>query len=218
MPTFVVEVDERFDSVYLQKLLLFLKHLGDDEKLLKPVVVLSSSRAAFGLDISYNDLRASFIAIDDLTVDECRMFYRTLLKNVKGTEDEKTKAIDLAISAIGNRLVYMHSVAAESSNCTCIEEFKSVVEMYEKEMLCNHRIALRAFKLAFPNIDRKVLLKVEEQELVLDNLCEIIKTTDNYLVQAIEQVKPHVLYVDPCTKRVSLGSHFMKKLICPQKN
>ena len=63
-----------------------------------PVIVLSSSRAAFGMNISAPELRAKYVEVNDL------------LEAVEGAYDVKKKAIDIAMSAIGNRLVHLHTI------------------------------------------------------------------------------------------------------------
>ena len=50
-PLFFIEVDVRYTSKQLVNLLLLLKRFGDDRKLVKSVVVVSSSRAALTLEI-----------------------------------------------------------------------------------------------------------------------------------------------------------------------
>ena len=59
-PIFIVEVDKKFPSESLEELLLLMKQLGDDSKLVKPIVVLSSSRSALGLNIGIRKLAGSF--------------------------------------------------------------------------------------------------------------------------------------------------------------
>ena len=56
MPVFVVEVDKKFCSASLENLLLLLKNLGHDNKLVQSVVILSSSHVAFGMKYSLLNL------------------------------------------------------------------------------------------------------------------------------------------------------------------
>ena len=80
-PTFIVEVDKifRFRSKNLEELLMLLKRLRDDLQLIVPVVVLSSSRSALSLELSPASLRVAFFSITDLTENECRQFFQSVI-------------------------------------------------------------------------------------------------------------------------------------------
>ena len=64
VPIIHVEVDVRGDAKQLQNLLILLKVWGEDLKLVRAVVTLSSSRAALGLSIAMDELRADIFEIE----------------------------------------------------------------------------------------------------------------------------------------------------------
>ena len=112
LPTLVIEVDKRFYGPHLENLLLTCKRLGDDLKLVAPVVVLSSSRAAFGMHINPGDLRAKFLEVDDLSEVEARSLLFKALEKVEGSHDMKKNAVDLR-SYIRN----WHQTGAFAQHC-----------------------------------------------------------------------------------------------------
>ena len=56
LPIFVIEADDRCTPDQLQSLLLLMKQYGADKKLIRPIVVLSSSTSVFGLTIWHKEL------------------------------------------------------------------------------------------------------------------------------------------------------------------
>ena len=73
-------------------------------------MVLSSSRSAFSMNINAIELRAKFVEVSDLSDEESRYFWFNALKVMEGSDDMKKKAVDMAMSAIGNRLIHLHAV------------------------------------------------------------------------------------------------------------
>ena len=73
MPVFVVEVDKVLQCKP-RKPFITSEKLRHDNKLVQSVVILSSSRAAFGMKVLATELRATYITIDDLTHDESQVF------------------------------------------------------------------------------------------------------------------------------------------------
>ena len=71
LPIIVVETDNRCTPDQLRSLLILMKQYGADEKLIRPIVVLTSSTSAFGLSISPMELRSRYFHVDDLTDEQC---------------------------------------------------------------------------------------------------------------------------------------------------
>ena len=148
-PIFLVEVDKKFASESLEELLLLMKHLGDDSRLVEPIVVLSSSRSALGLNITPTKLRAKFVTVTDFTPEQSRQFFQQLLTRMAITENERKQGIDFAIEKIGTRLVDLHTVATtlSSKKCNSLKEFQSVImDIYEEEIL-HVELAFDLFKV-----------------------------------------------------------------------
>ena len=80
-PILVVEADQRCSASHLEHLLLLLKRWGADNKLLRPLVVLSSSRAALGLTLTTEArFRAQYFVLQDLTEAEGEQLLAGLCK------------------------------------------------------------------------------------------------------------------------------------------
>lgn len=75
-PFLVVEADRRCNADQLEKLLFLLKWWAADQKLVRPLIILSASRSALGMDnhfindLCYSHLCASCFNVPDLTEEE----------------------------------------------------------------------------------------------------------------------------------------------------
>ena len=74
----VVEVNERCSSEQLQSLLLVLKNWGADLRLVRPLVILSAAKAAFGLHIGLLQLRTVPFLVEDLTEAEAELLVKDI--------------------------------------------------------------------------------------------------------------------------------------------
>ena len=115
-PVLVVEVKERFTSPKaLEELALTLKDWGHDEALVHPIVVLSTSRAAMGLDIGMDELRAEFARVSDLDREEAKQYIKQLCTQLKleGADDNEavSKCAEKVVQLLGTRLLHLDSFA-----------------------------------------------------------------------------------------------------------
>ena len=108
LPIFVIEADNRCDQ-----LRSLLQQYGADEKLIRPIVVLSSSTSAFGLSISRKELRSRYFHVDDLTDEQCLEYLESRLSRmIKGDEQEISNFVKEVVPhlGIGNRLIHLDGV------------------------------------------------------------------------------------------------------------
>lgn len=213
LPTLIVEVDKRFDGAHLEELLLICKHLGDDLKLVMPVVVLSSSRAAFGMQLCANVLRAKYVEVDDLSEDEARTFLFKALKTINATDDRKRDAVEFAVSAIGTRLVHLCEVAMVTSQYKSLNNFILEVKEYRQQSQKTYNIAFNKLVRTFPTLKNKKVLHILADGCELQDLCEMMKVTEDQLIEYNGLIEPQLLYVSPRLYRVCVGSHFVKEII-----
>ena len=102
-PVLVVEVNKRFISpTALEEIVLPLKDWGHDKALVRPIVVLSTSRAAMGLEIGMDELRAEFATVGDLTDEEAKCYIKKLCQEL---ELEEAKD-DVAVSKYAGEVVH----------------------------------------------------------------------------------------------------------------
>ena len=217
LPTLIIEVNTRYDSAKLEDLLLTCKHLGDDSGLVVPVVVLSSSRAAFGMHLSDDELRAEYVEVDDLSEDEARTFLFKALKTVNATDDKKKDAVDLAVAAIGTRLVHLCRVAKATRQHKSLNNFILEVKKCQQQYQTKYDIAFDKFVKTFPSFkNKKVLSCMLGNGCGLRDLCRMMKTTEDELIKQNGLIEPHLLYVSPRLYNVCVGSHFVKDIIKKQ--
>ena len=170
--------------------MLICKRLGDDLKLVAPVVVLSSSTAVFGMHISPGDLRAKFVEVDDLSeVEACSLLFKALEK-VEGSHDMKKIAVDLAISETGTRLVHLHCVVSETQSRS-LDEFILMAKLCQQQYEDLYHMAFIQFVELCPKLKTKRYYTRSQVESV--NCVNFLR----YYVQIIEhngQIEPHLLY------------------------
>ena len=209
-PVIIIEVDKRFGGEQLENLLLLCKYLGDDKQWIIPIIVLSSTRAAFSMDIGATDLRAEFLEVDDLSEEETRRFLSSVLENVEGADDKKKEVICEAISKIGHRLVHLQSIA--KSQLKSLDNASSLIQKQEDKYI---RLYYRAFCVLsekYPSLrNPDILNKIINGQLTLGELADKLRTKEIDLVRQNGSIEPHVLYMSPGTEKVSIGSHFLKK-------
>ena len=100
-----MEADTRCGSKQLEQLLLLLKWWAGDLNAVRPVVLLSASRAAFGLKLRLSELRALPFVVPDLTEAEGEKLLWTLFsKLVTCTEEEFSQLCkQLLLPKLGTR-------------------------------------------------------------------------------------------------------------------
>ena len=210
-PIFLVEVDKRFASESLEELLLLMKHLGDDSKLVEPIVVLSSSRSALGLHITPIALRSDFIEMTDLTLEQSRQFFDLLLTKMAITENERKQGVDFAVENIGTRLVHLHAVARLSKKCTSLEDFQSVVTaIYVTQKVCVE-LAFDRFKNRFPRVGNIDILRKLTDGMTLKELCEDLNIPTLEFIRVNSQIEPHIFYISPMSSTVVPESYFVRR-------
>ena len=209
-----------------------LKSWGDDDRLIQSVVVLSSSKAALGIQIPLNILRAEAHSIGDLTDSESKTFINQLFKDCDPTIecDEKfNKAVDKAHSLIGNRLLHLHEVRKSLKK---VNNLKEAMEQIVKVEARNRRSysfgTIRFINTMVKNHyskqeydERKVFAifqKLQRGERVESGeLSEAFAIEEAVLIESLSTIEPHPFYIHPTTKVVTLGSHFMHSVLGTEK-
>ena len=114
LPIIVVKVDNRCTPDQLRSLLILMKQYGADKKLIRPIIVLSSSTSAFGLTLSEEELRSQYFHVDDLTDEQCLEYVESRLsKVIKGDKQEISKFVKEVVphlGLIGNRFIQINRV------------------------------------------------------------------------------------------------------------
>jgi hypothetical protein len=228
-PVLVVKVNERFTSPKaLEELALTLKDWGHDEALVRPIVVLSTSRAAMGLDIDMEELRAEFASVGDLDHKEAKRYIEQLCRELKleGANDNAvvSKCAEQVVQILGTRLLHLHSFADQvrlSKNTSDQQQVsvRALVQLaseHETSKLKLNRRALKLFHKRFPNANKNDLYETFKEPGVavdVDEFSEMVGEDVSTVLDVLSGIQPHPFYVDPKAQTVVVGSVIVQKVI-----
>ena len=224
-PVLVVEVNERFTSNALEKLLGVLKEWGYDNGLVNPVVVLSTSRAALGIKLGIEELRARYVSIGDLDEDDAKSYVKDLCKvlSLEGTNNMEavSECAEKVVDTIGCRLLHLEGLAdsvrlkKSVSEKVTLDDLKELAGKYEHIQLNNSRGALQELHESFPKdkLNEYFFNKPIGTAVDMDDFCKSIGMQQRIVLDKLSGIKPHPFYVDPNTRTVSVGSVFFQKAI-----
>ena len=228
-PVLVVEVNERFTSPKaLEELALTLKDWGHDEALVRPIVVLSTSRAAMGLGIGMEELRAEFASVGDLDREEAKRYIEQLCTELKlegaNDNDAVSKYSEQVVQILGSRLLHLDSFADQvrffkntsDQQQVSLKTLVKLASEHETIKLKDSRRALKLFHKRFPNANKKDLYGIFKKPgaaVDVDEFSEMVGEDVSTVLNRISDIQPHPFYVDPKTQTVGVGSVFVQKVI-----
>ena len=224
-PVLVVEVNERFTSPdALQNLILTLKKWGHDKGFVYPVVVLSTSRAALGLKLSMDALRAQYVSVGDLHKDEAECYIKELCNKLKlvGADDEKavSECAQNIVEIIGCRLLHLDGVAdnvrflKSTNEKVALEDLKVVAAKYEQIQMEESREALQELYETFPTEEiHRQFFEKPGAAVNMDDFCKSVGKERKIVLETLSKIQPHPFYMDPDTRTVIVGSIFFQKVI-----
>jgi hypothetical protein len=222
-PVLVVKVNERFtSSKALEELALTLKDWGHEEALVRPIVVLSTSRAAMGLEIGMEELRAEFASVGDLNREDAEEYIEQLCRVLKlekaNDKAAVSKCAKQVVKLLGTRLLHLDSFADQVrfSKKVSLEALVQSATERKTSMLKDSRRALKRFHKRFPNANKKDLYGIFKEPgaaVDVDEFSEMIGEDLPTVVKALSDIQPHPFYVDPKTQTVRVGSVFVQKVI-----
>ena len=147
LPIFVIKADELCTPDQLQSLLILMKQYGADEKLIRPIVVLTSSTSAFGLSISPMELRSRYFHVDDLTDEQCLEYVESRLSSmIEGDKQEISKFVKDVVPhlGIGNRFIQIQNVMDGMPELK-LDEIKEHIESWVEEEVLIYTDSVRSF-------------------------------------------------------------------------
>ena len=145
-----MEADTRCGAKQLEQLLLLLKWWAGDLNAVRPVVMLSASRAAFGLKLRLSELRARPFVVPDLTEAEGEKLLCTLFsKLVTCTEEEFSQLCkQLLLPKLGTRplnLTDFARVYKEEGTLHTLQEVTDFAAAFLDQERLSYTFALQAF-------------------------------------------------------------------------
>ena len=228
-PVLVVKVNERFTKPKaLEELAFTLKDWGHDEALVRPIVVLSTSRAAMGLDIAMDEVRAEFASVGDLDPEEAKWYIEKLCTELKleGANDNEdvSKYSEQVVQILGSRLLHLDSFADQvrffkntsDQQQVSLKTLVKLASEHETIKLKDSRRALKLFHKRFPNANKKDLYGIFKKPgaaVDVDEFSEMVGEDVSTVLNRLSDIQPHPFYVDPKTQTVGVGSVFVQKVI-----
>ena len=220
LPIFVIEANELCKPGQLRSLLILMKQYGADEKLIRPIVVLTSSTSAFGLSISPMELQSRYFHVDDLTDEQCLEYVESRLSSmIEGDEQEISKFVKDVVPhlGIGNRFIQIQNVMDGMSELK-LDEIKEHIESWvEEEVLtytdrvgsffgevkgtCHKEAVKRAFKLL-----------LEKGSMPLHTFHEACGVEEKRFIEIISNLHPHPFYVNPLHRTIHFHAIFQHKI------
>ena len=224
-PVLVVEVNERFTPKALEELALTLKDWGHDKALVRPIVVLSTSRAAMGLDIAMDEVRAEFASVGDLDREEAKRYIEKLCRELKleGADDNEaiSKCAEQVVQLLGSRLLHLDSFADQvrlfkNQQQVSLKALVQFASERETRMLKGSRRALTLFNECFPNANKNDIYGIFKEPgaaVDVDEFSKMVGENVPKVLHVLSDIQPHPFYVDPKTQTVTVGSVFFQKVI-----
>ena len=206
LPIFVIEADNNFSPRQLKSLLILMKQYGADEKLIRPIVVLSSSTSTFGRNISQKE---RYFHVDDLTDEQCLEYLESRLSSmIEGDEQEISNFVKKVVPhlGIGNRLMHLDSVLVGMSGLKQhkLDKVQEHIESYVEEEVRTYTDSVRSFfrrvKKTHPrkenvNIAFKLLLEKGSMPLrTFRELCGVYE--EEHFIHMISCIDPPPFYVN----------------------
>ena len=222
LPIIVVEADHRCTPGQLRSLLILMKQYGADNKLIRPIVVLSSSKATFGLAISEKELRSHYFHVDDLTDKQCLEYIESRLSMIiEGDEQEKISNFVKEVVphlGIGNRLIHLDSVLVGMSKQNLHKIQKHIEWCVEEEVLA-YTNSMRSFFGEVKGtchskeaVKRALKLLLEKGSMPLHTFHRVCGIKDKRLIEIISNIDPHPFYVEPKHRTIHFHAIFQHKI------
>ena len=222
-----MEVNDRVTSKELQTLLVTFKSWGDDLQLMQCVIVLSSSRAALGIQIPLNELRGRVHLLGDLTDSEAKTFIKRMFEECDTTVKCQEELINKAHALIGNRLLHLHTVRTSlklskvKSLDIAMKHVKEITARYEDNyasatidfinmMAKNHLSNVKYNKDKIFRIFQKLQ---RGEKVVVYDLCDALAVEKHVIIESQSKIQPHPFYIHPTTLELTLESHFMNSVL-----
>ena len=224
LPIIVVETDHRCKPGELRSLLILMKQYGADQKLIRPIIVLSSSTSAFGLTINEVELRSRYFHVDDLTDEQCLEYVESRLSEIiKGDEQEISKFVKEVVPhlGIGNRLVQINNVLGlgKLKLDKKLDKVQEHIESYVEERVRIYTSSVRRFFKEVKGtchskeaVKRAFKLLLEKGSMPLHTFHEVCGVEEERFIEIISNIEPHPFYVDPEHRTIHFHAIFQHKI------
>ena len=218
VPMLLIEVNAQYSSSALQDLFVKLKTWGDDERYIRSVVVLPSTRAALTMNIDLDELRVRCLNVPDLNTEEVKNFVKQMLSKFEADNKVIEEVIDQLVPIVDVRLNILQDLNSKVRECKSLEEARTTV--FKEAALRKERYIMSA-RIFMAEIEKKAgrnstkdifraFKKLLDDDLKLTEFCSMVKLTKDSVLDTIFEVHPHPFYVCPITQKMSIASPLMK--------
>ena len=223
LPIFVVEVDTRCTPDQLRSLLILMKQYGADEKLIRPIIVLSSSTSAFGLSITQRELRSRYFHVDDLTAEQCLEYVESRLSStIEGDKQEISKFVEdvVPLLGIGNRLIDLDSLLVGISELNNLKEVQEHIKSCVEEDILAYTDSVRSFLIKVKGtwhskeaVKKAFKLLLENGSMPLRTFREVCGVyEEKRFIEIISNIDPHPFYVNPKHTTIHFHAIYQHKI------
>ena len=188
--------------------------------MIRPIVVLSSSKSTFGLAISEKELRSHYFHVDDLTDEQCLEYIESRLSMmIEGDEQEEISNFVKEVVphlGIGNRLIHLDSVLVGMSKQN-LDKIQQHIESCVEEEVLAYTNSVRSF-LGTCDSKRKEAIKrvfkllLEKGSMPLHTFREVCGVKEERFIEIISNIHPHPFYVNPLHKTIRFHAIFQHKI------
>ena len=219
-PILVVEADWRCSASHLEHLLLLLKHWGADTKLLRPLVVLSSLRAALGLTLNTEELHAQYFVLQDLTEAEGEQLLAGLCKPyVKScTAEELSRFCKEVLPVLGMHPLHLDLFRLQlkiklKGKQLSVQELHQEVDTFIAGLTTQYVRVLKRFLETVAGKDQrkqeaiiKLFTALKKGPLPLSRVITTLDMSETDFTNLVASLHPHPYFIDVRTLHVCLNA------------
>ena len=204
-PLLLVEADTRCGAKQLEQLLLLLKWWAGDLNAVRPVVILSASRAAFGLKLRLSELRALPFVVPDLTEAEGEKLLWTLFsKLVTCTEEEFSQLCkQLLLPKLGTRPLNITDFARfykDEGTLHTLQEVTDFAAAFLAQERLSYTFALQAFVEQLDTSTHAcfaaLFAELKSHPVPLKSFLHMLEISPDELVNLLTSSVTHPFFID----------------------
>ena len=215
IPTLIVEVNEKCTEKQLELLLVELKKLVSEDRLVNCLIVASTSRASLLLSVTLSELRVAALLMNDPPEDVIKTFLEEQFSPIIKDPSQREKLINFYVKEIGTRFLdatllstYIKSEWNNKPEQAREEMFIYYVNFLKKQKKGTFYELLKRFNTAgVKKEEKKQLLEgVLSGTLELSKLVEAMQISKQQFVEEMS-LHPNPLYIHPEEEWVTVGNH-----------
>ena len=216
IPTLIVEVNEKCTEKQLELLLVELKKLVSEDRLVNCLIVASTSRASLLLSVTLSELRVAALLMNDPPEDVIKIFLEERFSPIIKDPSQREKLINFYVKEIGTRFLdatllstYIKSEWNNKPEQAREEMFLYYVNFLKKQKKGTFYELLKRFDTAGvkKEVKKQLLEGLLSGTLELSKLVEAMQISKKQFVEEMSLLRPNPLYIHPEEEWVTVGNH-----------